>query len=147
MCCYYHEVAGLIPTVVRLTFQPTRCGYTLRVTSKTIYSSEYITSKCTHKKVLFDVGTTLIHMLPLPYAKPTVTQLFMKFVSIILANLAIFAPVQATTTFFKSICVKPFFLMETNRIFFLWNNLSSIICNSLSVSSFTVVPIEVFLKY
>ena len=26
------KVAGLIPTVVRLTFQPVRCGYTLRVT-------------------------------------------------------------------------------------------------------------------
>jgi hypothetical protein len=26
--------------VVRLTFQPARCGYTLRVTSKTLYSPE-----------------------------------------------------------------------------------------------------------
>ena len=30
------KVAGSIPTVVRLTFQPARCGYTLRVTSKTL---------------------------------------------------------------------------------------------------------------
>ena len=42
-------VAGSIPTVVRLTFQPARCGYTLRVTSKTLYSPEYITSKHTQK--------------------------------------------------------------------------------------------------
>ena len=28
------KVAGLIPTVVRLTFQPARCGCTLRVTSQ-----------------------------------------------------------------------------------------------------------------
>ena len=39
------KVAGSIPTVVRLTVQPARCGYTLRVTSKTLYSPEYITSK------------------------------------------------------------------------------------------------------
>jgi hypothetical protein len=43
------KVAGSIPTVVRLTFQPVRCGYTLRVTSKTLYSPEYITSKHTQK--------------------------------------------------------------------------------------------------
>jgi hypothetical protein len=36
--------------VVRLTFQLARCGYTLRVTSKTIYSPGYITSKHTQKK-------------------------------------------------------------------------------------------------
>jgi hypothetical protein len=35
--------------VVRLTFQPAWCGYTLRVTSKTLYSPEYITSKHTQK--------------------------------------------------------------------------------------------------
>jgi hypothetical protein len=40
-----------IPTVVRLTFQPARCGYTLRVASKTLYSPECITSKDTHKKL------------------------------------------------------------------------------------------------
>ena len=31
------KVAGSIPTVVRLTFQSARCGYTLRVTSKTLF--------------------------------------------------------------------------------------------------------------
>jgi hypothetical protein len=35
--------------VVRLTFQPARCRYTLRVTSKTLYSPEYITSKHAQK--------------------------------------------------------------------------------------------------
>jgi hypothetical protein len=30
-------VAGLIPTVAKLTFQLARCGYTLRVTSQTSY--------------------------------------------------------------------------------------------------------------
>jgi hypothetical protein len=35
--------------VVRLTFQPARCRYTFRVTSKTLYSPEYITSKHTQK--------------------------------------------------------------------------------------------------
>jgi hypothetical protein len=29
--------------LVSLTFQPDLCGYTLRVTSKTLYSPEYIT--------------------------------------------------------------------------------------------------------
>ena len=43
--------AGSIPTVVRLTFQPAWCGYTLRVTSKTLYSPEYITSKHTPKYI------------------------------------------------------------------------------------------------
>ena len=41
------KVAVSIPTVVKLTFQPARCGYTLRVTSKTLYSPEYITPKHT----------------------------------------------------------------------------------------------------
>jgi hypothetical protein len=35
--------------MVRLNFQPVRCGYTLRITSKTLYSPEYITSKHTQK--------------------------------------------------------------------------------------------------
>jgi hypothetical protein len=35
--CSIPKVVGSIPTVVRLTFKPARCGYTLRVTSKTIY--------------------------------------------------------------------------------------------------------------
>ena len=38
---------------VGLTFQPARCGYTLRVTSKTLYSPEYITSKHTQLNYLF----------------------------------------------------------------------------------------------
>ena len=42
-------VAVSIPTVVRQTFQPARCGYTLRVISETLYSPEYITSKHTQK--------------------------------------------------------------------------------------------------
>ena len=52
------KVAGSIPTVVRLTFQPARCGYALRVTSKTLYSPEYITPKHTqkyHANNLFDL--------------------------------------------------------------------------------------------
>jgi hypothetical protein len=43
------KVSGSIPTVVRLIFQPARCGYTLRVTLKTLYSPEYVTSKYTPK--------------------------------------------------------------------------------------------------
>jgi hypothetical protein len=39
--------------VVKLTFQPARCGYTLRVTSKTLYSPEYITSKHTQKNIYY----------------------------------------------------------------------------------------------
>jgi hypothetical protein len=30
------KVSGSIPTVVRQTFQPARCGYILRVTSETL---------------------------------------------------------------------------------------------------------------
>ena len=52
------KVAGSIPTVVRLTFQPARCRYTLRVTSKTLYSPEYITSKHTQKISLLDLLNT-----------------------------------------------------------------------------------------
>jgi hypothetical protein len=36
-------LAGSIPTVVRQTFQLARCGCTLRVTSQTSSSPEYIT--------------------------------------------------------------------------------------------------------
>ena len=65
------KVAGSIPTVVRQTFQPARCGYTLRVTSKTLYSPEYITPKHTqkyHANNLFDLisiafGTCKVSML------------------------------------------------------------------------------------
>ena len=46
---HWTSIAGSIPTVVRLTFQLSRCGYTLRVTSKTLYSPECITSKHTQK--------------------------------------------------------------------------------------------------
>ena len=46
---YIEPCAGSIPTVIRLTFQPARCGYTLRVTSKTLYSPEYTTPKHTQK--------------------------------------------------------------------------------------------------
>jgi hypothetical protein len=35
--------------VVRQTSQLARCGYTLRVTSQTLYSPEYITPTHTHK--------------------------------------------------------------------------------------------------
>ena len=37
------KVAGSIPTVVRQTFQPARCGCTLRVTLQASFSPEYIT--------------------------------------------------------------------------------------------------------
>jgi hypothetical protein len=47
--CHIPKVAGSIPTVVRQTFQPSRCGYILRVTSETLYSPEYITPKHTPK--------------------------------------------------------------------------------------------------
>jgi hypothetical protein len=50
--CY----SGCISTPVRLTFQPARwqCRYTLRVTSKTLYSPEYIPSKHTQKdKIIY----------------------------------------------------------------------------------------------
>ena len=43
-------IAGSIPTVVRQTCQLARCGCTLRVTSQTSYSPEYITP--THTKKL-----------------------------------------------------------------------------------------------
>jgi hypothetical protein len=39
--------------VVRQTFQLARCGCTLRVTSETLYSLKYITSKHTHTKMFF----------------------------------------------------------------------------------------------
>jgi hypothetical protein len=34
------KVAGLIPTVVRLTFQPARCGYTLTITSNKVLKQD-----------------------------------------------------------------------------------------------------------
>ena len=37
------KVAGSIPTVIGKTFQLARCGCTVRVTSQTSYSPEYIT--------------------------------------------------------------------------------------------------------
>ena len=43
------KVADSIPTVVKQTFQLARCGCTLRVTSQTSYSLEYITP--THTKI------------------------------------------------------------------------------------------------
>jgi hypothetical protein len=43
--------------VVRLTFQPAWCGYTLGVTSKTLCSPEYITSKHTHTQKI----KTMLH--------------------------------------------------------------------------------------
>ena len=43
------KVAGSIPTVVRPTFQPARCGYTLRVTSET---SKFICFKINKFKYL-----------------------------------------------------------------------------------------------
>ena len=39
------KVASLIPTVARPTFQPAQCGYTLRVTSKTLLVSLYFFMK------------------------------------------------------------------------------------------------------
>jgi hypothetical protein len=43
------KVSGSIPIVIRLTFQPAWCEYTLRETSKTLYSPEYITPKHAQK--------------------------------------------------------------------------------------------------
>ena len=50
------KVAGSIPTVVRQTFQPARCGCTLRVTPQTSYSPEYITP--THNHGIFVVPSS-----------------------------------------------------------------------------------------
>ena len=49
---------GLIPTVVRQTFQLARCGCTLRVTSQTLYSPKYITP--TQKKSIGILTTQAI---------------------------------------------------------------------------------------
>jgi hypothetical protein len=48
-------VAGLIPTVAKLTFQLARCGYTLRVTSQTSYKLFiWVHNTDTHKIKIID---------------------------------------------------------------------------------------------
>ena len=50
------KVAGSIPTVVRLTFQPAWCGYTLRVTSKTSQWKQVNNNGRIMRQVLEDAG-------------------------------------------------------------------------------------------
>jgi hypothetical protein len=73
MCCYDHEVAALIPTGARLTFQLAGCGYTIRVTSQTLHSPEYITSKCTQKRIIWHWNDIDSYAAPTIYAKPNST--------------------------------------------------------------------------
>jgi hypothetical protein len=62
--------------VVRLTFQPARCGYTLRVTSKTLYSHEYITSKHT-QKISSNMHNYYIQNSEIPNEGPSSVRLFL----------------------------------------------------------------------
>ena len=47
------KVVGLIPTVVRHIFQLAWCGYKLRVTPQTSFSSEYITPRYVKILILY----------------------------------------------------------------------------------------------